>query len=194
MRLGLFGGAFDPPHLAHHRIAQAAIHTYALDRLYIVPTGDAWHKSRSLSPGQHRLAMARLAFADLPQAWIEPMEVEREGPSYTIDTLRALQARHPQATWYLFIGGDQARAFGSWRDAAQLAQMAQLVVAQRPQPGEELSCHNLPVTVQTLPTPVLPVSATELRAHLARQMSTQNCLSSDVLQYIHQHHLYRSHD
>lgn len=105
MRLGLFGGAFDPPHLAHHRIAQAAIHTYALDRLYIVPTGDAWHKSRSLSPGQHRLAMARLAFADLPQAWIEPMEVEREGPSYTIDTLRALQARHPQATWYLFIGG-----------------------------------------------------------------------------------------
>ncbi len=91
-RIGLLGGAFDPPHRAHQALARAAIEQMQLSELRILPTGQAWHKARPLSPAPHRLAMARLAFEGLPQATVDDRELRREGPTYTVDTLRELAA------------------------------------------------------------------------------------------------------
>ena len=120
LRIGLFGGAFDPPHDAHLALARAAIDQLALDRLHVLPTGDAWHKSRPLSPGADRLAMCRLAFADLPRVRVDDRELRRDGATYTIDTLAELHAEEPAAQLFLVIGADQAAAFHRWRRAADI--------------------------------------------------------------------------
>jgi nicotinate-nucleotide adenylyltransferase len=92
-RIGILGGAFDPPHQAHVAMAEAAIAQYQLDELRIIPTGEAWHKPRHLSSAEHREAMTRLAFGQLPKVVIDCVELHRVGPSYTIDTLRTLKDR-----------------------------------------------------------------------------------------------------
>ena len=89
-RIGLLGGAFDPPHRAHVALAESAVQALHLDHLLVLPTGQSWHRSRAGSAGDHRLAMARLAFEGLPGAVVDERELVRAGPSYTIDTLRAL--------------------------------------------------------------------------------------------------------
>ena len=190
-RVGLFGGAFDPPHSAHVAIARAALEQLKLDELRIVPTGQAWHKSRPLSPAAHRLAMVRLAFADLPRVVIDERELQRSGASYTIDTLDALLTEQPGSEPYLVMGGDQWAAFTSWRQWQDIARKAQLCVAQRPdqvsgQPQPELA-------VQWLNLPAMPISATALREQLAGGTGPLNepaRLPPAVARYISDHHLY----
>ena len=97
MRIGVFGGAFDPPHKGHVVLARAALQELQLDALRIIPTGNAWHKIRSLTPAVHRLAMAQLAFSEIDKVVIDPRETQRSGASYTIDTLRELQSEFPGA-------------------------------------------------------------------------------------------------
>ena len=96
-KVGLFGGSFDPPHVAHVALAEAALGQLGLDELRILPTGQAWHKSRALTAAEHRLAMARLAFGHLPGAVVDDRELLRAGATYTIDTLRELAAEQPGA-------------------------------------------------------------------------------------------------
>ena len=97
-KVGLFGGAFDPPHRTHVAVAQAAVEQLHLDVLHVVPTGHAWHKQRPLTAAQHRLEMCRLAFADVNRAMVDGRETCRSGPTYTIDTLQELQARRNEAS------------------------------------------------------------------------------------------------
>ena len=113
-RIGVFGGAFDPPHIAHVALARAALAQLQLDQLRIVPTGQAWHKSRTLTPAVHRLEMASLAFAELDRVVVDPRETLRSGPSYTVDTLLELRTEYPQAQLFLLLGQDQAQVLGSW--------------------------------------------------------------------------------
>ena len=96
-RLGIFGGSFDPPHIAHIALAKHAVEQFELAELRIIPTGDPWHKDRTLTPSPHRLAMTRLAFAEVPQAVVDPREIDREGATYTVDTLEELKAEAPEA-------------------------------------------------------------------------------------------------
>jgi nicotinate-nucleotide adenylyltransferase len=190
-RVGLFGGAFDPPHSAHVAIARAALEQLKLDELRIVPTGQAWHKSRPLSPAAHRLAMVRLAFADLPGVVIDEREMQRSGASYTVDTLDALLAEQPGSELYLVMGGDQWAAFTSWRQWQDIARKARLCVAQRPdqvlnQPQPELA-------VQWLNLPAMPISATALREQVAGGTDPLNepaRLPPAVARYISDYHLY----
>ena len=130
-RIGVFGGAFDPPHAAHVALVHAAISELKLDQLRVIPTGNAWHKARPLSPAHHRLAMARLAFGDLPGVVVDDRETQRDGPSYTVDTLRELKAQWPDAELFLFLGEDQARALPTWRSWQQVLQLAIIYVAER---------------------------------------------------------------
>ena len=88
-RIGVFGGAFDPPHNAHVALARAALEQFDLDVLHVIPTGLAWHKSRALSAPEHRLSMARLAFGDIDGVTLDARELQRAGPTYTIETLKA---------------------------------------------------------------------------------------------------------
>lgn len=189
-RIGLLGGAFDPPHKAHVAIARAALDQLALDELRIIPTGLAWHKSRMLTAPEHRLAMTRLAFADLPGVVIDDRELRRPGPTYTIDTLEALRQEHPQAAFFLIIGGDQWSSLNTWRRWQDLVQQAQICVADRPDLAR-YGPPDLPVThLQMTP---MALSATSLREHLAagRPLAQRSGdLPEAVARYISEHHLY----
>lgn len=188
-RIGMMGGAFDPPHLAHLRLAATALQTLHLDELRVFPTGQAWHKTNTLSPAHDRLAMARLAFQDLPAVVVDDMEIRRDGPTYTLDTLRALHAQHPQDQLFLIIGADQARDFQRWYGWQDILKLATLAVAERdPQAGQ---WHN-PVfgPVVHLSMPLSELSATEIRERLRSGRSIQGRVPPGVADYIEQHGLY----
>ena len=199
-RLGMFGGAFDPPHIAHIGLAQHAVAQFALDALHIIPTGDAWHKDRALTPSPHRLAMTRLAFAQVPRTVVDSREIDRLGATYTVDTLQALQSEYPEARLFLFIGADQANAFQTWHRWRDILSLAQVVVAHRPLSGQESTAsqwHNaVSPDVQRLDMPSLNVSATAIRAHVAQSPhpvpQVPAWLPANVQHYIEKHSLYRS--
>jgi nicotinate-nucleotide adenylyltransferase len=193
-RLGILGGAFDPPHQAHVALALAAIEQLQLDELRIFPTGRAWHKARPLSDAAHRLAMARLAFADLPQAVIDERELRREGPTYTVDTLRELHREHPQDTLVLVIGADQADTFDQWRESDEIARLAIISIAGRPRaqaPAGAVDAARVPGG-QWVPIALAPlaVSATDIRERRAAGLGIDHLVPAPVARYIDLHHLY----
>ncbi len=201
-RIGLFGGAFDPPHDAHLALARAAIDELRLDRLHVVPTGDAWHKTRSLSLGVHRLAMCRLAFADVPKVRVDERELLRDGPTYTVDTLTELRAEYPGAALFLQIGADQAAAFHTWRRPEDILRLACISIAVRadssgadgrldmknPLPGLAVE----PGRVRVLSLPAMPHSATEVRRRVVAGEPIDHLVPPAVAGYIAEHHLYQS--
>ena len=200
-RIGIFGGSFDPPHIAHIALAKHAVEQFDLNELRVIPTGDAWHKARTLTPSPHRLAMTRLAFAEMPQAVVDPREIDRQGATYTFDTLQELKAEQPDADLYLFIGADQARAFKTWHRWQEILGLATVVVADRPIDGQSdmaSQWHNaVSPDVQRLDMPSLNVSATEIRAHFAQAPQTHTDLMSAwlpaaVQHYIEKHSLYQT--
>lgn len=196
-RVGVFGGAFDPPHRTHVALAQAAIAQLQLDTLHVIPTGQAWHKARALTAAAHRLAMCRLAFADVYRAQVDDRETRRSGPTYTMDTLEELQAEYPGARLFLVMGEDQARALGSWHRADELGRAATICVASRAepqaladQPAESGNLHGIPL--QRLQLPPSPLNATAIRDHAARGHSVSTLVFESVARYIDQHHLYQA--
>ena len=195
-RIGVFGRSFDPPHLAHTALANCAVAQFELSQLLIIPTGDAWHKSRALSAAGHRLAMTRLAFANVPNARVDSREIERSGPTYTVDTLQALHTEHPEAALFLFVGADQAHAFKTWHQWQDVLRLATLVVAERPEQAQAQWHNAISPDVQSLDMPSLNVSATQIRAHFSQGLQRlpndlSDCLHPDVQHYIEQHSLYR---
>ena len=204
-RLGVFGGAFDPPHLAHVALVEAAMAQLQLDQVHVLPTGQAWHKPRELSDAPHRLAMTRLAFSHLPKVVVDEREVLRVGPSYTVDTLHELQVQYPQAQLYLLIGDDQRRSLPLWRKIGEIVRLAIICVADRDlavrawheKPASAQSSATLPDTLQarfhTLVMPLMPHSATDIRVMAATDQTLTGLVPPAVERYIHEHHLYRPH-
>ena len=203
-RIGVFGGAFDPPHNAHIALAQVAIKTLELDVLHIIPTGRAWHKARTLSPSEHRLAMAQLAFGDLPGVVVDDREIKRAGPTFTVDTLLALQAEHPAAQLYLIMGADQFAAFGQWHQWQTILQNAIICIAARARtiwPKDQFDAYNeAQKRLLELPLPEMAVSATQIRqllataasAGLGENQAIADLLPAPVARYIAQHQLYQT--
>jgi nicotinate-nucleotide adenylyltransferase len=190
----MFGGAFDPPHRAHLALAAGAVRQLGLDALYVFPTGDAWHKDRVLTAADHRLAMARLAFAAVAGAVVDDRELRRSGPTYSIDTLRELRADHPQAQLHLLMGEDQAAGFSRWHAWQEIAGCATLVVAQRGGADSTgiAQLRALPgVRVEALQLPRMPDSATEIRARLTAGQDITELVAPAVASYIARHHLYQ---
>lgn len=190
-RIGLFGGAFDPPHQAHVALARAALAQLKLDELRIIPTGQAWHKSRALSPAADRLAMVKLAFADLAGVLIDERELHRRGASYTIDTVLALRAEQAQAEFFLLMGADQWAAFTAWHRWQELASLVHLCVARRPDLADASSDGALAVTWLDLPT--MALSATRIRGQVAAApagASWADLVPAAVARYISDHRLY----
>ncbi len=193
-RLGMLGGAFDPPHRAHFALAQAAIDQLQLDQLRIVPTGQAWHKIRTLTAAGHRVAMCELGFAGLDRAVIDPRETLRDGATYTFDTLSDLRAEFPAAQLFLVLGDDQARAFTTWHRWEAIAKLAIICVAARADDSgasggfSTQSAPNPPF--KRLELPLLHVSATDIRQRVASYKSVSPLVFDSVARYIEQHHLY----
>ena len=195
-RIGVFGGAFDPPHLGHVTLARAAVAQCGLARLYIVPTGQPSHKTRTLTSSQHRLAMCALAFADVAQALVDAREIERSGPSYTVDTLESLQGEHPDVQLYLVLGQDQAQTLHHWHRPADLARLATICAAERPQSSSPTGPVNANQAqnfdIQRLQMPAMAHSATDIRQRLAQHQSIETLVPASVARYIALHHLYRT--
>jgi nicotinate-nucleotide adenylyltransferase len=194
-RIGMFGGAFDPPHLAHVALGRAAVEQLGLDMLRVFPTGQAWHKARTLTPAEHRLAMTRIAFAEVPRAVVDGRELERSGPTYTVDTLRELRAEYPHAQLVLVIGADQAEALAGWRDSASIPSLAAIAIAERARPAQTPvpfdasqvpGGHWLPVALAPM-----PVSATAIRERATAGQGIAHLVPSGVAGYIDQHFLYQ---
>jgi nicotinate-nucleotide adenylyltransferase len=192
-RVGMFGGAFDPPHLAHVALAQAAVEQLQLDELRIFPTGQAWHKSQALSAPEHRLAMARLAFASVPRTVIDERELRRTGPTYTIDTLRELRSERPGAQLFLVMGEDQSASLTRWREWEAIVQLAVICVAARPSLAGGQPLQTLPAQARSrlLSLPAMPDSATEVRARVGRGGDIAHLVPPGVARYIESNHLYR---
>lgn len=195
-RIGLLGGVFDPPHLAHLALARAAVTELQLDELRVVPTGQAWHKSRNLSAAEHRLAMVRLTFGSAPKAVVDGCELRRAGPSYTIDTLREFRVRWPQADFFLILGQDQARALPQWHFYPDILQLATICVAVRTDakgvdlpPGLDPA---LGTRLHWLALPALALSATDIRQRVASHLSISDLVFEPVARYIAYHHLYQT--
>ncbi len=197
-RIGVFGGAFDPPHTAHVALARAGLNQLKLDELQVFPTGDAWHKPRTLSPAHDRVAMARLAFADVPRVTVDERETQRAGPTYTVDTLEQLQQEHPQAQLYLLLGGDQARALPTWRRWEDVLRLAIICVALReestPVPGGFDHQFDYPDAIrarlQHLTMAPMAVGSTQIRSRIAAGQGIDDLVPGPVARYIAQHQLY----
>lgn len=197
-RIGIFGGAFDPPHQAHVALALAAVAQLQLDALHIVPTGQAWHKARELSAPVHRLAMAQLAFAGLDRVLVDERELKRAGPSFTIDTLEALQAENPGAQLYLIIGADQFAALKTWQRWQDILELAIICIANRADPVRTEAGFDLEAqarhAVLTLQLPLMPVSATDIRRQIgsgrASPQELAHLVPEPVARYIERHGLY----
>jgi len=194
--MGVFGGAFDPPHAAHVALVKTALAELQLDQLRVVPTGEAWHKTRSLRPPQHRLGMAQLAFADLPRVVVDPCEIQRAGPSYTVDTLREFKILWPAAELFLILGEDQARALPDWRAWQEIVQLAIICVAARAYSAgtkpKFVINNGLESRFRWLPMPALLVSATDIRTRIAAHQSVDDMVFAPVARYIALHHLYQT--
>ena len=198
-RIGLYGGSFDPVHQAHRVLADTAFAQLALDELRWIPAGQPWQKTRRLAPAEHRAEMVALAISDNPAFVLERCEVDRPGPSYTLDTVKALQQRQTgPAQWFLVIGQDQLAGFCSWHGWPELLQRVTLAVAGRAgvpvqAPAELLYTGH---RVVALDMPSMAVSSTELRQRLAAGEPAVSLaprmVAPAVAGYIDRHGLYRT--
>ena len=193
-RIGILGGAFDPPHLAHLALGKAAVEQLQLDQLRIIPTGQAWHKPRKLTQAQHRLAMAQLAFTDLPEAQVDARETHRSGPTYTIDTLRELRSEAVGAQLFLIIGADQAQALTTWHAWKEILQSATICVADRPHStggGPVFDAESaFPHRFFHLQMPAMALSSTDIRSAISTDQNVTALVGESVARYIAAHNLY----
>ena len=189
-RIGLFGGSFDPVHNAHVALAKEALERLPLDEVHWVPAGQPWQKTRQLMSPAHREAMVNLAIADEPRFKLEPCELRRRGPSFTLDTVRELQAAQPGQQWFLIIGQDQYTGLHTWRDWRELVGLVTLVVAKRP--GAHAWPHPdlLRAEQRAVPLPMMDISSTDIRAHVAQGRSIDDLVPASVARYIEQNRLY----
>jgi nicotinate-nucleotide adenylyltransferase len=190
-RVGIFGGSFDPVHNAHVALARQALDELALDELVWLPAGQPWQKRRVLAPAVHREAMVRLAIAGEPRYTLSRIELERNGPSYTVDTVRTLNARRPGVSWHLVIGQDQYAGFHTWHGWQELLGLVTLAVANRADAPLNADPQVLRVPHEAVALPMMDISSTDIRARLARGLGIADLVPAPVAGYIARHHLYQ---
>lgn len=189
-RLGILGGTFDPPHVGHLLAAYGALEALALDRLVLIPAARQPLKAEAAmtSPG-HRLAMTRLLAAADPRLAVDAIEIEREGLSFTVETMRAYRSRHPEADLVLLMGEDAAATLPQWREPAALAALVRVVVLTR---GDGATALPPGFRSERLATRRVDVSATEIRARVRAGLPIRGFVTDAVADYIAAHQLYRT--
>ena len=193
-RIGLLGGSFDPVHLAHIALARAAMQALPLDEIQLIPAADPWQRPPLQASAEQRVAMLTLASAKEPGITVNPIEIQRGGPTYTIDTLKAL----PKPAHYIWLlGSDQLANFCTWRNWREILDYVDLAVAQRPgtpltippELNRELSARNQ--SLRYIPFTPTDISASNIRLRLKQARTADECLDPAVMAYIAAHHLYR---
>lgn len=194
MRLGFFGGSFNPLHVGHLAVAEACREGASLDRVVWIPAATSPHKQgrRDMASGDDRLAMVEAAIASHEQFETSAIEIEREGVSYTVDTLRELRQRHPDDDLFWIVGGDSLASFATWREPREIVRLARLVAY--PRPGANLSAVPDWVMARTtlVEAPLLAISSTDLRARLAAGRSVRYLVPDPALDLVRARGLYRT--
>jgi len=191
-RVAIFGGSFDPVHRAHVALARLALRELALDELCWVPAGQPWQKARELTPAVHREAMVRLAIAGEPRFTLARCELERDGPSFTVDTVRLLQAARPGVRWYLLIGQDQYATLHTWHGWQDLLGLVTVAVANRPDAPLAADPQVLRAPHEAVALPMMDVSSTDIRLRIASGERIDDLVPETVARYIELHGLYRN--
>ena len=193
MTVGLYGGSFNPPHLAHLVVAETARDRFGFDRVLWMPSHQPPHKQgQALAAPAHRLAMTRRAVRGHPAFDVSDLELARGGTSYTVDTLRVLQEAHPGTTFVLLLGGDSLRSFATWHRPQEILDRVPLCVYRRAGEGAERLPLPLRGDVRFVEAPRLDISSTDLRARVAHGRSIRYLVPEAVRAYIEEHGLYRS--
>ncbi len=196
-RIGIFGGSFNPIHIAHLIVADRFVEQLHLDHCYFVPAAYPPLKSlppRELAPAEHRLEMVKRAIADHPAFTVDTCELERGGTSYTIDTIAVFRSRFPEAKLFLLIGADHVLEFHLWHRWEEILQQVRLCIAPRPVRSEEEFRQRLSTLHDAAPVmldiPLLAISSSEIRQRLAHGLSVRYLVPEAVREYIHAQRLY----
>jgi len=189
-RIGVMGGTFDPIHHGHLAAASEVQRGFELDEVIFVPTGEPYQKS-GVSQAEHRYLMTAIATASNPRFTVSRVDIDRPGPTYTIDTLRDLRKQRPEADLFFISGADAVAQILDWKDNEELWSLAHFVAVSRP--GHALTISGLPEQgVSSLEVPALAISSTDCRARVDRGFPVWYLVPDGVVQYISKHHLYRS--
>ena len=189
-RIGVMGGTFDPIHHGHLVAASEVAQSFDLDEVVFVPTGRPWQKDE-VTASEHRYLMTVIATASNPQFTVSRVDIDRAGPTYTIDTLRDLKSQRPGADLFFITGADAVAQILGWRNHQELWDLAHFVAVSRP--GHVLTTEGLPTEdVSQLEIPALSISSTDCRARVRRGHPVWYLVPDGVVQYIAKHHLYRS--
>lgn len=195
MRLGIFGGTFDPPHIGHLLAASDAIEALALDRLFLVPAARQPLKvGTEMAAAGDRLAMTRLLAEGDPRLAVDPIEIDREGLSFTVDTAAEYARRYPEAERYLLLGEDALALLPKWREPERVASLVRIAVLARGDGTEGGAVSGPaagPIPATWLRTRRIDVSATEVRERVRRGLSIRGFVIEAVARYIEAHGLYR---
>lgn len=182
------GGTFDPIHHGHLVAASEVAKSFDLDEVIFVPTGQPWQKS-NVTEGEHRYLMTVIATASNPQFTVSRTDIDRDGPTYTVDTLRDLRRQMPDAELFFISGADAVEQILSWKDVDKLWELAHFIAVSRP--GHELSLSGLSGDhVSLLEIPALSISSTDCRARVSRDYPVWYLVPDGVVQYIAKHGLY----
>jgi nicotinate-nucleotide adenylyltransferase len=190
MRIGIFGGTFDPPQLGHIYAAHQAFLSFELDTVFFVPTGESWHKGEESLP-QTRAEMVTLAIKDHSWAQFSDCDLQREGPTYSIDTLRDFRTLFPTAELFFIMGDDAFSQIETWKSWQLIPSMAQLIVVSRLDATPEIP-EILSASVNLLEISAVPISSTQCREMIQQGESVAEFISSEVMDYIQKNKLYRS--
>ena len=198
-RIGIMGGTFDPIHIGHLFAAEAARDAFSLNRVLFVPTGDPPHKRNSrLASGEDRLRMIQMAIDDNPAFILDSREIQREGTTYTIDTLRELKEEHPHDTLFFIIGGDTLLELKNWREFSAVAGLCSFIVYQRPgyhiqeQREEALFLQSsFRADIHFITGPHLEISSENIRRRLKDNLTIKYLVQEEVVIYITEHKIYK---
>ncbi len=185
------GGTFDPVHHGHLVAASEVQSLFSLDEVAFVPSGQPWQKAGTpVSPAEHRYLMTVIATASNPGFWVSRVDIDRPGPTYTIDTLRDLSAQHPDAELFFITGADALEQILSWKDAEELFGLAHFIGVTRP--GYVLSDDHLPRhAVSLVEVPAMAISSSACRDRVGAGRPVWYLVPDGVVQYIGKHRLYR---
>ncbi|MBX3084831.1 MAG: nicotinate-nucleotide adenylyltransferase [Anaerolineae bacterium] len=198
IRIGVFGGTFDPPHLGHLLLAENAADALGLTQVLFTPAADPPHKeAEAVSPAPHRVKMVELAIEDNPRFALARIDLDRPGPHYTADTMRLMQQLRPDADLYFLMGGDALRDFPKWHQPADILRYARLGVMRRPGAVIDLSKIEVVIPgitdhIRFVDAPEIGISATTIRERLHDGQSIRYQVTAKVERYIMEHHLYRN--
>ncbi|GAK04145.1 LOW QUALITY PROTEIN: nicotinate-nucleotide adenylyltransferase [Geomicrobium sp. JCM 19037] len=191
-KIGIFGGTFDPVHIAHLILAEQALNECSLDEVWFMPANIPPHKKHEgMADGKDRAHMVELAIQHHPQFKLLRLELARTGPSYTVDTIEHLLQIYPNEQFYFIIGGDMVKSLERWHQIDRLRDMVRFIVTDRPDYSLEKGEH-ISETMLYIHVPNCPISSSDIRSRIKKQQSIRFLIPEEVRSYVEENHLYEN--